>query len=454
MVKKIIRWGMELLALFGVAFHFNHVSFAQEVGLVGFSAVDATPPIGVPLGGYGSPKRKLSFPWDILGEYPYASFMLPSVGIQTPIRSKSMYIQSVDKKLVFISVDAVGLEGAFYEPLVERLGQYGLKEDEIFISATHTHSGPGTLSRNLFWELTVMDRFQQDIYDRFFESVVLSVQQAIQSAQPAHLFSTAFETMGLQSNRRGRPGHFDSEAHAIMAKSLSGEWLGALINLPIHGTALGPASLEYSSDAPGGMEIETQFLMANLNQAREFGNTAPVAVFFNGAEGDVAPSAGGVEGITQIGRSFSDQLQAALANLRPLTFTWSTQFSRLKIGKASLTVKNCATGSIRDFIPEWFKVGISGFFPRRVPVAVIKWDHMAMMTWPGEPTSTLGLTAKRIAMEAGVSEVWNLGLTNGYVAYFTTPEEFRGQTYEACSSLYKKGGGARILEEMERLVSP
>ena len=204
----------------------------------------------------------------------------------------------------------------------------------------------------------------------FFESVYETARLAVEKSEPAKVYSVSFQAQNLQHNRRGKVGQFDPQAHALLAQNLSGQWLGGMINLPIHGTALGPENLFYSSDVPGAMEKETELLLKS-----EVNN--PVILFMNGAEGDVAPIRGGVEGIAQIGQSFSQQLQAAMPSMRELSFDWDVQYTRFKLGKAALSIKTCTQGSLKDWIPSWLNLNVSALFPRRVPIAMIRWDGLS-----------------------------------------------------------------------------
>jgi hypothetical protein len=194
----------------------------------GINTLEVTPQIGVPLAGYGGGQRRL-IPWDVKDQFPYATFMHPSEGVRDPIRVKTLYLERDSKKLIFISLDVVGVTADVRKDLLARVAHLGIGEDELFISATHTHSGPGTLSRNNFWQLLTMDRFQSSVYDVVLSDIANSVQAAYLKAQPAQLYSGSFATEGLQKNRRVEKRGYDNTANLLLVKSLgNGEWLGGL----------------------------------------------------------------------------------------------------------------------------------------------------------------------------------------------------------------------------------
>src|SRR3954447_7389620 len=118
---------------------------------------------GIPLAGYGSGARR-TFPF-IHGD-EYATWFKPSTGTHDPIRVKAMVLWSGDKKLLFISLDVAAVTNEMYEDLVAHWAKLGYSQEAVFISATHTHSGPGTLSNRFLWEALAGDRFQPAYYAR------------------------------------------------------------------------------------------------------------------------------------------------------------------------------------------------------------------------------------------------------------------------------------------------
>lgn len=78
--------------------------------------------------------------------------------------------------------------------------------------------------------------------------------------------------------------------------------------------------------------------------------------------------------------------------------------------------------------------------PQAVPVLAVRLGDRMLVSIPGELTVTMGQRVKRAVMAvagpAGVSQVVIAGLTNEYLSYFTTPEEYQAQHYEGGSNLY------------------
>ena len=417
---------------------------------VGFSACDVTPPLGVPLAGFGGGARRLGF--DILNRYPYATFLTPSEGILDPIRVKAMALKQGKKKLAFISMDTVAVTADIRKDLLERLEKkHRLGPDEVFISATHTHSGPGALSRSLFWALWATDAFQQKIYDQFINDVVRVMERAFASLEPVDLWAFEFKMSGIQKNRRGKKGHFDPLTNVLLAKNKKGHWLGGMVNVAIHGTCLNANNLRFSADIPGAMERAVQVRLKEMNGTRT--DRIPTTLFINGAEGDVTPVKRGLENMLMLADSFADQFVRALPTARAVDPNWSVTSKEVKLPSASFNVRGCIKDkTIRSLIIKEIRLWIGFLLPSETQVWNIRLGDLTFMTWPGEATTSVGFALKHAAQKAGVTHLWFMGLTNDYLGYHTTEEEYHSPTYEARSSLFGPNGTQQILHAHEKLL--
>jgi hypothetical protein len=362
-----------------------------------------------------------------------------------------MVLRRDDKKIAFLSADTVAVNAEFLKDLVAYLGTEW-NPNEIFMGATHSHSGPGGLTKTLMWQLIAMDRFLPEVYWRTIQQTGDAILKAHGEATEAELFATEFKADGLQKNRRDdhAPMHFDPVAHLILAKNAHG-WLGGMVNFAIHGTSLGEENHLWSADVPGAIEHSFGKALAKLNGDVE--GELPI-VFFNGAEGDVKPVKSGLEKMLWIGEEFARQAIAAMAmGMRPVEGRWSVKTSPVSIGTAKLTIRSCIPRqSIQRLISPNVKLNVGWFNPEESNVWLIKLGDIHMATWPGEATTNLGLRLRKMAKTEGINQSIFMGLTNDYTVYYTDEEEFDYGEYEACSSLYGPIGGRRILAAHEDLL--
>lgn len=81
-----------------------------------------------------------------------------------------------------------------------------------------------------------------------------------------------------------------------------------------------------------------------------------------------------------------------------------------------------------------------GQFPKGVPLSVVRLGDRVIATVPGEPTKEAGARIKAAVLGAtsslGIQKVVVAGLTNEYINYVTTPEEYSRQHYEGASTMY------------------
>lgn len=424
------------------------------------AARDVTPRMAVPLGGYGGIDRRLPFT-ELAALLLHRGYGLnlsfrQAEGIHDPIRAKVLVLEKGGKHLVFIGLDVIGSSREMLDDIARRLAPLGIARDEIFLFATHTHSGPGAISRNLVWEAVAMDRFNRQTYDQMLRDCVEAVKDALARREPARLSSARFKAVDIQHNRRGHPGHFDPMANLLFVETAAApggasRFIGAVVNLAVHGVSLDSDNLYFSADAPGGIERAFERRLHALNGGA---GQRPVVLFVNGAEGDVSPDESGFDGIKRLGERFTEQASAAMVARQPIPAEWDVHYADAELGKAKLNLKLCAPENLSKFVPGALRFPLKKWFPRSTRVALIELGGMWMMTWPGEPTTSLGLMLHEIARTRGVEHSWVLGLANDHLAYFTTPEEYGTEGgYEACASLYGKNNGMKVIETYRKMAS-
>lgn len=425
-------------------FSFSSTLLANDELQVGIATLDITPGEEdlIPLGGYGSMERR-NYPFRFFSRKPYLRSFRVSQGVLDPIRAKAMYVKRGEKKLLFVSLDVIGVTKSMHKDLIAKLSEEGFASSEVIVSGTHTHSGPGALSNNLFWEWVAMDRFQKAYYSLFLSQVVTTVRTAIASMQPADLHTLSFETNHLQNNRRGNDRPLYRRANLLLAETKSGEWMGGLVNYAVHGTSLGPENLLFSSDVPGAIEKGLTDLLAEKNGFVRTLKTSDF-IFINGAEGDVSPA---ME-YRALGEEFAKQTNDHWQNMKPLAPEWTSVQKEINMGKPKIELSRCVDNK---WIPKTLNIGIKKFISSKTFITQVHFGNLWLMTWPGEATTELGTRLISAAQEAGAEDAWVLGLSNDHLAYFTTKEEFAVGGYETCVNFFGATGGTKVIEAHKEL---
>jgi neutral ceramidase len=96
-------------------------------------------------------------------------------------------------------------------------------------------------------------------------------------------------------------------------------------------------------------------------------------------------------------------------------------------------------------------------YPNAVPIFLLRVGKRIIVTFPGEATVEVGRRARERVLEVaqglGVKGVTVMGLTNEFIQYITTPEEYDRQHYEGGSTIYGPAESAAltdVLVEMAR----
>jgi hypothetical protein len=361
-----------------------------------------------------------------------------------PIRAKVMYVKNNQQQLLLISLDLVGVTKDFHADLVEKLKALGLKPSELIISGTHTHSGPGALSRNPFWQAVAMDRFQHRFYEKFLNQIAQTAQEAMAKAEPAELYTLSFETHELQRNRRGADRPLDPRANLLLARSTSGAWLGGMVNFAVHGTWFGENNLKFSSDVPGAIEQNLSEFLKEEN-GYVLSPVVPDFVFINGAEGDVSPA----KEYQELGRLFAEQAKQNWNSLRLLEAqNIAVTQKEIDLGLPMINISKCTENK---WLPKKLRIGVKRFISPKTLISQVHLGDLVFLTWPGEPTTELGLRLMDAAKEDGFEDAWVLGLTNDHLSYFVTEHEYEKGGYEACSNFFGASGGSKVIEEHRKL---
>jgi len=95
---------------------------------VGYAKRDVTPPTGIRLGGYGG------------------RFDKPSQTVHDPLLTSTIHIGSRGEDVLLIHCDVLGVYRSFADSVKRALqAKTGIDSSRIFLTTTHTHSGPETI---------------------------------------------------------------------------------------------------------------------------------------------------------------------------------------------------------------------------------------------------------------------------------------------------------------------
>ncbi len=438
----------------------------------GFAAVNVTPPMGIFICGYYQNR--------------YAE------GVLDELELRALALQCGEERALLMSLDNLHLDRASCADFRKHIAETtGLSEQAIFISCTHTHTGPRYLSTSTEDNEIAYGRFLRD-------RMADAARFALDDLKPARMGYGVGKAPNIAFVRRYRMkdgsvrtnpgvdnpdilepiGTVDERVNVLRFDREGADTL-VLVNFGDHPDTVGGCKI--SADWPGFLRKTVEKTLDNTR-----------CVFFNGAQGDINhinphPRGGDLNGLkndfddvvrgyahTQyMGRVVAaavlqvydkvqyvdvDRLRAVQKNIQvpanvpaPEELPEARRINELHLaGKDSelpyegmllTTVVAKAARMIRlEHGPEAFEMTLSG-------VAV---GPVAFIGVPGEPFTGIGLGLKQAP---GWEMILPCCLTNGSHGYFPMQEAYDEGGYEAGSSNFKAGVAELLIREGQKLLS-
>ena len=238
----------------------------------GIARVDITPKVPVALAGYAGRKGL-------------------SQGVHDPLFARVVAFEQDGHRLVVVATDLLGLYGSSSETIRKTiLTTCHLEPPELFLTATHTHSGPSVgIDEERGMPSNIA--YTKDLGP----TLAMTVDQALKHLTPVHI-GTGAGSSPVGVNRRqpvpdgsgktrivlGRnPGAMtDREVQVLVVRPVDANRPTAvLFAYPTHSTSLGPGNLLVSGDVHG---LAEQFVESQMGH----GLTAAALA---GASGDIDP---------------------------------------------------------------------------------------------------------------------------------------------------------------------
>ncbi|MBI4575804.1 MAG: neutral/alkaline non-lysosomal ceramidase N-terminal domain-containing protein [Planctomycetes bacterium] len=413
----------------------------------GVATVDITPPVGVPLGGFGEPARRQASPLtQLLGGLfcfdldpsDYVVFLKPSTGLHDPITARALVLDDGVERFVLVTTDLVATSGMAFDALHRAIAHL-VPREHLWLSASHTHSGPGAIADKKLWQVAAMDCFDQRVFDALALRLEAAVVQAFQALEPARIgFGRTLE-YGATRNRRGQQGVFDPQMGLIRVDRADGSPMALVVNFAIHGINLWSDNLDYSADNMGYMRLDIERRLPGCT-----------ALFLNGAEGDVNPTGG--KGFAAAETTGLRLAQTALDEYPRIATTdrLAMRGTRLEKRFSGASIQTgCRQPGIMDFC-SWVPLGLApggtlqldeSWVAHLMPFHAMRLNDVVLASVPGEPITDLGFEIKNDGLGLGYGQVMVVSLTNEHCGYIVTPAEWDRGGYEQIATVFGRNQG-------------
>lgn len=230
----------------------------------GVAAVDMTPNVGVPLAGFGGGARRRAFP--DLNPFNDTTFLEPSTGVHDPVMAKCLVLGNGYERTAIVTLDAVACDEELVRSAWRKAQALGFSVplEKVLFTASHTHSGPGALTKRLVWQLIAVDLYRSRVAGALTDKIAQAMVDAEAGLGPAEVGLAGVQVTNATANRRHdespylNPDDIDPELQVIRVDRPGGAPLATVWNFAIHGTHFGTNNLQFSADIMGSANIKAE----------------------------------------------------------------------------------------------------------------------------------------------------------------------------------------------------
>jgi hypothetical protein len=215
--------------------------------MVGFGEAGLSPD----LGGETDDWRKGRFPG--LSLAGFSSRMGKSAtGVHDPLWVKSIALDVAGQRVVLTSLDMLIVPTGVTELLKPVLPSLGLSRSELYLSATHTHSGPGGWGEG--WVYALVAGIHRDGVEQWIaQQIETSVREALADLKPAEMGESWVDIPELTRNRTADDGPPHGGFPILAFRQTNGQSV-VLGSYAAHPVIMSGGNLEYSGDYPGAWQ--------------------------------------------------------------------------------------------------------------------------------------------------------------------------------------------------------
>jgi hypothetical protein len=342
-----------------------------------------------------------------------------ATGIKDSIYARALFVspsRGVREGVLFVSLDVPGVSNRLMDEVRDRVSRtIGIPSDRILIGATHTHQGPDLQG---LWG-GVVKNYRALLVDRIVGVAVEAYRKRTETQ------ARVAETHAPNANRRGWGFTDDRMTVLDFVATENGERVGTLVNFAAHPVLGGKGDRRISRDFPGALVDRVEQSLGG------------VALYFNGATGDVSPIRPVGEGDATIlyGVDLADRAVRALATSAESVESKPTHFAQTQwrngvsnpifflaqlIGRTDYRMIMRPVLSLYvDTQGSFFEIG----------------DRVSGVAFPGEALTRIG---QRVLAKMSARYRLFLGLTGDTLGYFVPGDEWnsgRNNKYEEMISL-------------------
>jgi neutral ceramidase len=352
--------------------------------------------VDIPLAGYGDRNGK------------------PATGVHDSLYVKAMALKVNTEIIVFAGADILIIPPQVTKKVVEMMKQeIGLGRENLYIAATHTHSGPGAWSDKKVGEM-FSGKYNPNVEAWLSLQIFKAVQQAVNDLKPGSIGSGTFDAKDYIRNRlTGKEGNINPAFSLIKAQQTDGASI-IIGSFDAHTTTLSGKNMEFSGDYAGYWQRKIE----------SYGYD--IAIFMAGAMGSQSGMSKG-EGFERpkyIGEALAD---SAVVHLDDITLKDSIQLVHLTLPMdiPSLSIRISNILRLNRWLAGMLFPGVGD-----VHMQVAKIDDLMLATTPADFSGETALVYKNAMSKKGYKSMIT-GFNGSYVGYVLPSDYYFKNSYES-----------------------
>ncbi len=363
----------------------------------GWARANMTPPYTTPTGGYGIRRGKH---WRVVSDSIFA---------------RAIVLDNGGTRVAVVGVDLLIVPPTVTEALKKRLPEVGLRWENLYVGAIHSHNSVGGWAPGVVGQL-IAGGYDEKIVIRITDGILTALRQAQTTLAPVQIGYGQTDASDHISSRiafSGPTRPLDGQIRLLKLKKQTGE--SALIcTFAGHATLFDGGNGDYlSRDYPGS-------LVDRLEKT-----SATFALFMAGTVGSTAPKARGTTDFAEI-RNYAGDLARRIEHTVPQIQTHPDSALAMLTLPLSLREPNPRVlGNWR--VRPWLFYAIYGNYPS--DLKALRIGKTVLLGTPCDFSGEFVADFRPLATQKGV----NLMITSfdgGYIGYVTPDAYYNRTTYE------------------------
>ncbi len=421
----------------------------------GIVEVDITPPVGYWMGGYGARKE-------------------PSKMVHDPLSMQIMSLYDGEKRVIIVSADLISFSDKFCEKVKKEVsGKTGFSESEVFLFASHTHTGP-LINENISY-LPDKKYFAGDYGTILIKKLTGGIKEAQLREEEVNVFHAEGKA-SIGINRRKKTekgiemqpnpeGAVDDSVQVLAFRNQAGTLAAIIFKACCHPNILS-AIYEISADFPGAARSELEKVYPGVP-----------AMFINGCCGDVRPAVmrngkfikGTFNDVDSMGKMLAGEVIKCVEKSEPLkNFSLKSklvkhclEFDDNLIPKNRKHLSNLVKYykqkefEFHEYIEKWEndigeKIDAGEKFAKGVDanIMILSIGDFSLVALPGEVMVECGLKIRNRAK----GKVTVAAYANEDIGYVPTRQAIKDGGYEASAFIFEENPAPYSLDIEEKLI--